>query len=55
MAKRINTKPSRPVLQPIFHLQTKEDNDCQLPRALLKTTRKTGKLNLSGRSLNMGM
>lgn len=54
MAKRNNVKATRKVIDPIFHLQTKEENDGQLSKAIIKNTRQTGKLNLSARSLNMG-
>lgn len=54
MANKNSVRAGRKVLEPIFHLQTKEENDGQLSKALLKNARQTGKLNLSGRSLNLG-
>lgn len=51
MAKQSQVKSRRKVLNPIFHLQTKSEDDGKLSIALLKNARKTGQLNLSGRSL----
>lgn len=54
MARINNVKTSRKVIAPIFHLQTKEENNGKLSKELIKNARQTGKLNLSGRCLNMG-
>lgn len=54
MEKRNNVKSNRKIIDPVFHLQTKAENDGQLSKAILKNTRQTGKLNLAGRSLSTG-
>lgn len=39
---------------PVFHRQTKEEDEFQLPKAIVKQARKTGILNLSGKGLAHG-
>ncbi|XP_044260698.1 leucine-rich repeat-containing protein 40-like isoform X2 [Tribolium madens] len=51
MAKQSNVKSRRKLLNPVFHLQSKEEDDSQLTRGIIKIVRRTGQLNLSGRSL----
>lgn len=51
MAKQSQVKSKRKLLNPIFHLQTEEDDDSQLTKGMIKIVRRTGQLNLSGRSL----
>lgn len=41
-------------LNPVFHLQTKSEDNRQLSLELIKQARKTGCLNLSGRLLTSG-
>ncbi|KAF5301199.1 hypothetical protein FQR65_LT08934 [Abscondita terminalis] len=50
MAKQSQVKSKRK-LNPIFHLQTKSEDDGHLTKGLIKVVRKTGQLNLSGRAL----
>lgn len=54
MAKQSQVKSRRKLLNPVFHLQTKEEDDSQLTQGMIKVVRKTGQLNLSGRSLASG-
>lgn len=54
MAKQSQVKSKRKLLNPVFHLQTKKEDDSQLTRGMIKVVRKTGQLNLSGRSLATG-
>lgn len=51
MAKQSQVKSTRKIVKPIFHLQTKSEDDDKLSVALLKNARKTGQLNLSNRNL----
>ncbi|GJQ71783.1 hypothetical protein Trydic_g11476 [Trypoxylus dichotomus] len=41
----------RKLVHPVFHLQTKEEDDSQLTKGMIKVVRRTGQLNLSGRGL----
>lgn len=54
MAKQSQVKSRRKLLNPVFHLQTKEEEDGVLSRGLIKIVRRTGQLNLSGRNLTAG-
>lgn len=51
MAKQSQVKAKRKLLNPIFHLQTKNEDDKLLTKGLIKVVRRTGQLNLSGRGL----
>ncbi|RZC39469.1 leucine-rich repeat-containing protein 40-like [Asbolus verrucosus] len=51
MAKQSNVKSRRKLINPVFHLQTKEEDDSQLTKGMIKIVRRTGQLNLSGRNL----
>uniref|UniRef100_A0A1Y1KX67 Disease resistance R13L4/SHOC-2-like LRR domain-containing protein n=3 Tax=Photinus pyralis TaxID=7054 RepID=A0A1Y1KX67_PHOPY len=51
MAKQSQVKSKRKLLNPIFHLQTDEEDDNQLSNGMIKIVRRTGQLNLSGCSL----
>lgn len=54
MAKQSNVKSRRKLINPVFHLQTKEEDDSQLTKGIIKIVRRTGQLNLSGRNLANG-
>lgn len=54
MAKQSQVKSKRKLLNPVFHQQTKEEDDRQLTEGMIKVVRKTGQLNLSRRSLATG-
>lgn len=54
MAKQSQVKSRRKLLNPIFHLQTKKEDDSVLTQGMIKVVRKSGQLNLSGRSLVNG-
>lgn len=54
MAKQSQVKSKRKLLNPVFHLQTKKEEDTLLTRGLIKIVRRTGQLNLSGRNLANG-
>lgn len=54
MAKQSAVRSRRKLINPVFHLQTKEEDDSQLTNGMIKTVRRTGQLNLSGRSLAHG-
>lgn len=54
MAKQSNVKSRRKIVNPVFHLQTKLEDDSQLTKGIIKTVRRTGQLNLSGRNLANG-
>lgn len=54
MAKQSHVKSKRKLLNPLFHLQTKKEDDSQLTQGMIKVVRRTGQLNLSGRSLATG-
>lgn len=47
-------KSQRKQLNPVFHLQSKDEDDNQLTNGMIKVVRKTGQLNLSGRTLATG-
>ncbi|KRT78958.1 hypothetical protein AMK59_7353 [Oryctes borbonicus] len=51
MAKASQIKSRRKLVQPVFHLQTKEEDDSQLTKGMMKVVRRTGQLNLSGRGM----
>ncbi|XP_044755833.1 leucine-rich repeat-containing protein 40-like [Coccinella septempunctata] len=51
MAKQSLAKNKRKLITPVFHLQTKDEEEKILTKVIIKTVRKTGSLNLSGRSL----
>ncbi|KAI4461767.1 leucine rich repeat containing protein [Holotrichia oblita] len=51
MAKQSQVKSRRKLLNPVFHLQTKQEDDSQLTKGMIKVVRRTGQLNLSGRGL----
>lgn len=51
MAKNYLSKNKSKSLNPVFYLQTKEDEDKNLTKGMIKVIRKTGNLNLSGRNL----
>lgn len=49
--KEASVRSRRKILNPMFHLQTKEEDDSQLSQGMIKVVLKTGQLNLSGRGL----
>ncbi|KAL3268782.1 hypothetical protein HHI36_007880 [Cryptolaemus montrouzieri] len=51
MAKQSLVKNKRKILNPVFHLQTKDEEEKVITREMIKAVRRTGSLNLSGRSL----
>lgn len=51
MAKQSQVKARRKLINPVFHFQTKQEDDGQLTTGMIKVVRKTGQLNLSGRGL----
>lgn len=51
MAKQSLVKNKRKLITPVFHLQTKDEEEKVLTNAMIKAIRKTGSLNLSGRSI----
>nr|XP_022917612.1 leucine-rich repeat-containing protein 40-like [Onthophagus taurus] len=51
MAKASQVKSRRKLLNPVFHLQTKMEDDTQLTKGMIKVVRRTGQLNLSGRGM----
>lgn len=55
MEKQSQVKSRRKLLNPVFHLQTKKEEDSQLSRGMIKIVRRTGELNLSGRNLANGL
>lgn len=55
MAKQSQVKSRRKFFNPVFHQQTKLEENNQLSRGMIKTVRRTGQLNLSGRNLGNGM
>lgn len=55
MAKQFPVKSRRKLLNPVFHLQTKKEDENQLTKGMIKVVRKSGQLNLSGRSLASGI
>lgn len=55
MAKQSQVKSRRKLLNPVFHLQTKQEDDNQLTKGMIKVVRRTGQLNLSGRGLGTGI
>lgn len=54
MAKQSQVKSRRKLLNPVFHQQTKKEEDSQLTRGMIKIVRRTGQLNLTGRNLANG-
>lgn len=54
MNKQSRVKSSRKALNPVFHLQTKKEDDGALSQGMIKAARKNGQLNLSGRGLACG-
>lgn len=54
MAKASHVKSRRKLLNPVFHVQTKEEDDSHLTKGMIKIVRRTGQLNLSGRGLATG-
>lgn len=42
-------------LNPVFHFQTKKDDNQELSSSLIKNARKTGALKLAGRGLSSGI
>lgn len=55
MSKQSQVKSRRKLLNPVFHQQTKQEENNELSRGLIKIVRRTGQLNLSGRNLGNGM
>ncbi|CAH0554418.1 unnamed protein product [Brassicogethes aeneus] len=51
MEKQSKVKSRKKLINPVFHLQTKEDDDGYITKDVIKSVRKTGQLNLSGRHL----
>lgn len=54
MAKQSQVKSRRKLLNPVFHQQTKQEEDSELSRGLIKVVRRTGQLSLTGRNLANG-
>ena len=54
MADQTRAKSRRKLLNPVFHFQTKQEDDSQLSDGMIKVVRKTGQLNLSGRGMSSG-
>lgn len=54
MEKQSKVKSRKKYVNPIFHLQTKNEDDSHLTKDIMKTVRQTGQLNLSGKHLSNG-
>ncbi|XP_060528637.1 leucine-rich repeat-containing protein 40-like [Cylas formicarius] len=52
MEKQSKVKHRRKLISPVFHLQSKEDDDKYLTKDMIKSVRRTGQLNLSGKHLS---
>lgn len=54
--KKANIKPriNKANLNPVFHFKDKVEDDKILTKSVIKTTLKSGKLELSGRNLQFG-
>lgn len=47
-------KSRRKIVNPLFHLQTKDENDRHITPDVVKRVRSTGQLNLSSKHLSTG-
>ncbi|XP_028142541.1 leucine-rich repeat-containing protein 40-like isoform X2 [Diabrotica virgifera virgifera] len=52
MEKQNKVKSRRKCVNPVFHLQTKDENDQHMTKDVIKKVRTTGQLNLSSRHLS---
>ncbi|KAJ8967536.1 hypothetical protein NQ314_002851 [Rhamnusium bicolor] len=52
MEKHSKVKSRRKFINPIFHVQTKDEDDNHITKDIIKSVRKTGQLNLSCRHLS---
>nr|CAI5840168.1 unnamed protein product [Callosobruchus analis] len=51
MEKHSNVKSRRKHISPVFHLQTKKEEDQHITKEVIKSVRRTGQLNLSSRHI----